>query len=275
MGWQRFLASSDHRRCCLMQQQFYAYAHLRPDGSPFYIGKGHGKRSHSFVGRNKHHQNVVAKYGAENILVEIMPCRSEAEAFLREQLIIKSLRATGASLCNKTDGGEGSSGFKHSVESLVKISVNSQAMWDDPILRVKLIAATTGRKLSEDHKAAIAKGGMGHKGCVHTEEFKIANGLRKRGNTYRRGSTHTEETRAKMSESHTGVKLSAERCAAISARLQGNQYTLGYKQSAETCAKQSLRMMGNKNNLGNKASDETKLRMITAQKLRRLREKST
>src|SRR3990170_4555027 len=91
---------------------FYAYAHLRPDLTPFHVGKGRIARVRNFTQRNLRHKRVVAKYGAEKIIIEMMPCRSEGEAFLREMLAIKALRLCGARLANVTNGGENPAGYK-------------------------------------------------------------------------------------------------------------------------------------------------------------------
>lgn len=57
--------------------EFYVYAHLKPDGTPFYVGKGCNGRSREFsCGRNKFHKNIVNKYGKENILIEVVYCKT-------------------------------------------------------------------------------------------------------------------------------------------------------------------------------------------------------
>jgi hypothetical protein len=61
--------------------------------------------------RNKLHTEVVETHGKENIIIEMIECRSEQEAFMREKIVISALRAAGIKLCNLTNGGEGSSGF--------------------------------------------------------------------------------------------------------------------------------------------------------------------
>jgi len=90
----------------------YVYIHRRPDGEAFYIGKGMGRRAWDFSPRRRtaHHRSIMLKYGRENVIVEIIPATSEAEAHALERVHIAIARARGDRLCNLTDGGEGRSG---------------------------------------------------------------------------------------------------------------------------------------------------------------------
>lgn len=93
--------------------RFYVYAYIRNKdsktalaGTPYYIGKGQGKRSF-----DAHRGISVPKNKSRIILVET--CLSEIGAFAVERYLIKWYGRqdinTGI-LHNKTDGGEGSSG---------------------------------------------------------------------------------------------------------------------------------------------------------------------
>jgi hypothetical protein len=94
--------------------KFCVYIHKRPDGSPFYIGKGTSIRAHDFAPsrRTKWHQNIVAKHGRASIVVQIIPCLNEQEAFELEKAHISIMKTNGVVLANLTDGGEGASGRK-------------------------------------------------------------------------------------------------------------------------------------------------------------------
>ncbi|MFZ2541952.1 MAG: hypothetical protein WAW75_09310, partial [Gallionella sp.] len=59
-----------------MNTQFYAYIHCKPDGTPFYVGKGANGRI-NLMKRGGWHQNIVDKYGAENIARWKFDCESE------------------------------------------------------------------------------------------------------------------------------------------------------------------------------------------------------
>ena len=91
---------------------FCVYIHRRPDGTPFYVGKGRPRRAFDFAPsrRTRHHKNIVAKYGRDNIRIDVVPLKDEALAFEYERLVIKIMRNYGKVLVNLTDGGEGASG---------------------------------------------------------------------------------------------------------------------------------------------------------------------
>lgn len=91
---------------------FCTYVHGRPDGMPFYVGKGILSRARDFSPsrRTPHHQNIVKKYGRDNIKICVFLCDGEQDAFSTERLLIKDLRTAGHALINLTDGGEGVSG---------------------------------------------------------------------------------------------------------------------------------------------------------------------
>ena len=81
---------------------FYTYLWLREDGTPYYVGKGHGGRA------GKSHRNVGKAPSHERILAQSFP--SEQDALAAEQFLIsfygrKDLD-TGC-LINFSDGGEG------------------------------------------------------------------------------------------------------------------------------------------------------------------------
>lgn len=170
---------------------FCAYLHCKPDGVPFYVGKGTYKRAYALYGRarNIHHRNTVAKYGLENISVVVLEGKSEEAALDMERAIIKTLREEGVELCNFTDGGEGVSGFKltaeqrakvaaagrgrkASAETLIKLSKVKKGRTFTDEAKAKMSAAKKGKKLSEEHRRKMREARKNHPVvvCPHCEK---------------------------------------------------------------------------------------------------------
>ena len=93
---------------------FYVYAYLRTDGSPYYIGKGIGKRAWYHCKNDKVHAGT-------NRIVIVEQNLTEVGAFALERRLIKwygrTDNATGI-LRNQTDGGEGTAGYKQSPDHI-------------------------------------------------------------------------------------------------------------------------------------------------------------
>jgi hypothetical protein len=139
---------------------FYTYLHRREsDNAVFYIGKGKGRRAHDPGGRNPYWKNTVAKYG---IKVEIVArWELEVEAFEHEIFLIGCFRRMGCKLTNRTDGGEGSSGCKHSEQTRQTLKTLVTTQWADPVCRAKYQAGMdkpeTKLKQSKAAKETIRK----------------------------------------------------------------------------------------------------------------------
>jgi hypothetical protein len=109
--------------------RFYTYTYLREDKTPYYIGKGQGNRAY------KKYRNIKPPKNKSRIIF-LKQNLTEEEAFKHEIYMIsvfgrKDL-GTGI-LINKTDGGEGASGFRHSEEWKRKQSKANQnkKYWND------------------------------------------------------------------------------------------------------------------------------------------------
>lgn len=185
-------------------KQFYIYVHCRPNGEPFYVGKGSGKRARLFSSnRTLFYKNIVAKYGRENILVYTRNCESEQQAHKHEVWMIVWCRAQGYRLTNMSDGGEGSSGHKVSEEIKQQIALAMVGNTNNK----------KGRKFSEVHKANISAAKKGKSGFKPSQETKnkIAASI-KAGAPFRKSrGKDTEAVRLKKSLGHMGEKHSLER----------------------------------------------------------------
>jgi len=164
---------------------FCVYEHIRPDTNAiFYVGKGSLRRAHSKHRRNKHWNSIVAKAGGYSVRL-VADGIEEDLSFLVEMERIDQLKRMGLKLANKTDGGEGPSGLRHTDEA----------------------------------KRKIAEAQMGEKhwtfGHVFTEEQRA--NLR----AARAKLVFTDEIRAKISAAGQGRKMSQEFCEKISKAKSG------------------------------------------------------
>jgi len=82
---------------------FYVYAHTKPDGEIFYVGKGTRKRFLDKRNRNQHWYNVVNKYGYNAII--LANNLTENQAIEEEAQIIKHFKKFGK-LVNILDRGD-------------------------------------------------------------------------------------------------------------------------------------------------------------------------
>jgi hypothetical protein len=185
-------------------KQFYTYLHCRPDGTPFYVGKGHGRRSHEFRRRNTHHQNIVLKHGRENITVYIFYCDTEMQALTDEVQQIKQLRDDGYELANQTNGGDGTSGHSPTADHIAKFIAARKGYRHSDATKNKMSVTAMGRKYSIETKLKMSDYA---KNRTEDHKEKISKALKGRsGNSgiFKRGHIMSAETRAKMSASKMG-----------------------------------------------------------------------
>lgn len=161
-----------------MNNTYYVYAYLRQDGTPYYIGKGKGRRITAV-----HNVSVPKDKSKIQILATKL---SEHESFLLETKLINHYgrkdNNTGI-LRNRTDGGEGASG-----------AIRSQAFKDN--LRAQRLniprSAETIKRIKENTPKLIGdKNGMfGKQHSDHTRELIRQKSV---------GRKHSAETNAKKS----------------------------------------------------------------------------
>lgn len=178
-----------------MDNKFYTYLHRKADtGEIFYVGKGKDMRFCSANKRNKHWQNVVHKHGfiAQIILNNL----TEKSAFESERSLIALFKLTGKKLVNKTDGGEGPSGMKHTDETKAKWSLaklgKKRGNYSSDHKR-KISESLKGRLVSEETKLKISQA---TKIAMQFPEVKQKMIDAKLG---KHRPKHSEETRQKMS----------------------------------------------------------------------------
>lgn len=199
----------------------------------FYVGKGQGKRAHSYRDRNIHWKRIVAKYGHDAVILDHF--NDEQDALAHERYLISSFRALGVPLCNLTDGGEGVSGYVPTAETRAKASAVHKGVSHSAEHRAKIGAANKGKIRSTEARAKVS--------LVHS------------------GKTISTEHRARITAALKGRKLSPEHIAKVVAA------TTGKKRSAEFCAKNSAAKKGGILSAGHRAKISASLIMYNASRI--------
>jgi hypothetical protein len=167
--------------CNLM---YYVYQHKKADTNEvFYVGKGKCNRAFNDKKRNPYWKNVAAKHG---FCVEFLAKNLDEElAFLVEAEAIDACKKKGVSLTNLTDGGEGTSGLRHTEQHKQKLIGNQYG------------ASTWGKTF---------------KGKTHSDEQKAKwSEIRKGVTSPRKGVVLSDEIKSKMSRSKIGIVLKMRR----------------------------------------------------------------
>lgn len=194
----------------------YVYQHIRLDkNEPFYIGIGSDssyKRANERTRRNDIWNKIVSKTPYKIII--LFDNLTWQQACSLEIELIKSngrINKSNGSLCNLTDGGEGTLGIIRVISDETRNKMSNSARGNKSML---------GRKFTDEHRRRLSES---HKGFKVSEETKAKIGAASKGNKYRlgykmtdehknaihsawRGSKHSEETLRKIKEKN-GIKI--------------------------------------------------------------------
>lgn len=184
-------------------RRFYVYVHRKKsDLSPFYVGKGHGRRAWetSEKRRSAHWANIAKKHG---VFVEIyQDSLTEDEAFSAEKQLIAELKSLGAKLVNQTDGGEGAAGVKMTEE---KKAILRAALVGHKFNLGRKFSPEVRQRMSEAQKKAYEQGRRpSFEGKSHSPMTKrlLSNKLK--------GRKFSDETKEKMRQARLGKKMPEE-----------------------------------------------------------------
>lgn len=142
-------------------KNFYVYGYFRSDGTPYYIGKGCGRRAW-----NPHKRNMLPKDASRiKILLDGMNEREALQAEVDFIALLGRKDAGTGCLRNLTDGGEGTCGRSY---------IPSKKH------RANLSAAAAGCPKSSAHKENISKALKGKpKSLSHRQKLSEARGTKR------------------------------------------------------------------------------------------------
>lgn len=250
-----------------IRSDFYVYVLVRDTGVPFYIGKGRGKRwgQHAIEarsGRRGYRQHIIRDMqarGVEMPKVKLHEGLTEAVAHEYEIALIAAIgRHPHGPLVNQTDGGEGASGHKATLETRAKQSAKRRGVPKSAEHVANQADARRGKRMSLEACAnmklakrahipcaaavmAAASANRGKKQSPETLAKRAATKLARGSDTLAaakaRGRKNSPAHVAKTAAAHRGMKRSAETCANISAAKLGKPIKRGRKMSPGHIAK--------------------------------------
>jgi hypothetical protein len=191
-----------------MKPGIYSHGDYRFEFEPIYIGKGLKNRPKKHFYRYKTGKSYfynkfrsIIDSGQVPIWSIIKEDLTEIEAFEEEKRLIKMIgrKCNGGTLTNLSEGGEGQTGFKHSEDSKLKISmtIKQNESWRETMKSV-------------EYRDKISRSLIGHdgygKGIPRTDDVK--NKIRESVSGHRNhffGKKHSDELKKNMSLKNSGI----------------------------------------------------------------------
>lgn len=241
-----------------MENIYYVYLYVKPDGTPFYIGKGKEDRylyhlQEAKKSRTKDSNKLkintirkILKQGLEPQIRFIDTDLSEEQAFELEEFLIKEIGridlGTGT-LTNLTNGGEGLSGLIRDISGENNPNHGNtgdkSAWWGrkhSEETKEKMRLAQLGRVITEEHKqkmrkpkseqgrANIAKARLesDYRSSEETKH-KLSESLKGRPSPMK-GKSWTDEQRQRMSDQRKGLPKPKKLCPHCNREVAINTY---------------------------------------------------
>ena len=154
------------------------YALTDEEGVIRYIGKTFDIKTrliaHLTIARRTNSKRHVVNWirrllnlGQRPGIVVLCRCQTETDCLEKEILWISYYRQLGNDLCNATDGGEGCSGYKPSMETRILLSMSRKGIKRPP--------------LTEEHRRNLSIAKKGKPGHSHSSESKRKIGAANKG----------------------------------------------------------------------------------------------
>ena len=207
--------------------KYYVYAYLRKNGSPYYIGKGNGKRAWK-----KGKGEVQRPISDDRIIIVEKNLTLTGSLAIERRLIRwygRMDKDEDGILRNRTDGGDGGQGAKLGT----KLTSHTKN---------KISIANTGKKhgpRSEEDKKAISESMVGkNRGKRRTTAQKNEQSIRQTGKSRK---SPTDKTKQKISESLKGRKNGPMNC---SHKEKISKALTGVPKTSEAIEKQRQKLIG-------------------------------
>lgn len=158
--------------------------------------KGHHHRAQA--GSRSMFHRALRRHPADQFAWSVVETHATEAAVKRAEVaLIAALRARGTKLYNLTDGGDGTSGYRHGPEALAKMAAVHRGTVLTEAHKKKLSDALRNREFSPETRALISASKRGHATSLETRA-KIARSLT--------GRTLSAETREKVAAAQRGQK---------------------------------------------------------------------
>jgi len=167
----------------------YKYGEYEFDYEPFYVGKGLGKRIYrhlqlldNFLPKSNKIKKIIKETENNPVIVKFKENLTEIESFDLERVLIKIIGRKDLKLgplTNLTYGGEGTSGWKPSKETLLNMGKSHKGSIFSENHIKNLSKSLSGRIFSKEHCDNISLGKKGKK--IFSDEAKKLMSLNRSG----------------------------------------------------------------------------------------------